>query len=215
MNTIYFKVILTVFFCLFGLNTVQVVAQSKRNASQKTESIDDIEKKKALLKAKKGLKTLERDVEVGEDPCSLYDDDEWFTAFNSKSGVKGDPELANALLANCQQQLRMKVKGRYQAVMRDYFNQTDIDSQSSEASHIESAGEYIIDRFLNDTQEYCRRTSDPDEERGTIIMYMSIRVRKKEMVDRLASGLSEDKELKVRFDEKKFREEAMKVFQED
>ena len=208
-----FKGILVFTLFLFGLSCGQVLmAQS---TSQKEESIDDINKKKALLNAKKGLKTLQREVEVGEDPCTLFDSKQWYTAFNSKSGIKGDPKLANTLLAVCQQQLKMKVKGRYQAVIRDYFDQMDVNSASIETSHIEGAGDYIIDQFLNDTEEYCRLTSDPDEETGRIIMYMSIRVNKKELVDKLATGLSQDKELKVRFNEEKFREKAMKVFQED
>jgi hypothetical protein len=105
----------------------------------------------------------------------------------------------------------MKIKGRYQAVVRDYFDQMDIDGQSTAATHIESAGDMIINRVLDDTYEYCRKTTNVDDA-GNIIMYMAIRTRKAELVEKLVQGISEDKQTKVRFNEEKFRESALKKF---
>jgi hypothetical protein len=211
-----FKKLFTVALLLFGFCATPIgMAQSRKKKQEKPLSIDDIEKRKALLKAKEELNTLERGDLVAEDPCTLFDDDEWYTAFNQKAGGQGDPLLANTLLRLCQEQLKSKIKGRYQAVVRDYFDQMDMDGQSSETSHIESAGDYIIDRMLNDTRETCRKTSDPDDYTGNIIMYMSIRVSKKELVDKLATGIAQDKELKVRFNERAFRDAALLTFQKD
>ena len=44
---------------------------------------------------------------------------------------------------------------------------------------------------------------------------MSIRISKKEIIDEVAETISEDRELKTRFNEKQFRDSAFKVFEED
>ena len=90
----------------------------------------------------------------------------------------------------------------------------DINEKSDEASHIESAGERIVDTYLNDVLEYCREQTRPDGE-GMVIMYIGIKVSKKGLTDALAKGLSNDEKLRLRFDEQKFREDAWKVFKED
>jgi hypothetical protein len=185
----------------------------------------DTEQKKKELKARReiaketigngdedNLNTLEREANVGEDPCTIYDDAQWYTGFNQKKGVQGDPQLANTLLRVTQEQLKMKVKGCYQAVVRDYFDQMDIDGKSAAATHIESAGEMVIDQILDDTWEFCRKTKNPDNA-GNIIMYMSIRIKKSELVEKIVQGISENQQAKVRFNEEKFRESAMKKFE--
>jgi hypothetical protein len=207
MKAIYFKTIIAAIL-LFGL-AVSVNAQTDTEKKMK-----ELKERRALAREGKGLLTDEREANVGEDPCTMYDDDIWYAAFNQKEGTKGDPQLANTLLRLCQEQLKLKIKGRYQAVVRDYFNQMDIDGQSAVETHIESAGGMIIDAFLDDTREFCRKTSDVDA-RGNIIMYMSIKISKGDLVEKIAEGLSENKQAKVRFNEEKFRESALKVFQED
>jgi hypothetical protein len=44
---------------------------------------------------------------------------------------------------------------------------------------------------------------------------MAIKISKTDLVDKIATGISEDKEAKIRFNEEKFREAALKVFNED
>jgi hypothetical protein len=195
------------------------VVNQEINAQTETEKrLMEIKARKAIAKEvtqDDNLNTMEREAEVGEDPCTIYDDENWYTAFNQKEGIKGDPQLANTLLRLNQEQLKMKIKGRYQAVVRDYFDQMDFNAQTSATTHIESAGEMVIEQILNDTRECCRKTSVPDKISGRIIMYMAIKINKKDLVEKIATGISNDKEAKVRFNEEKFRESAMKVFEND
>jgi len=200
---------------LFSLSYIQILnAQSNKKKSIKTESLDDLEKRIRYLKKMDGTKTLERALEVAEDPCTIYDDSLWYTAFNQKEGRKGDPELANSLLKNCQQQLRTKIRSRYRNITYYYFDQMDTDAQSTVSSHIQGAGQNIIEQILDDTQEYCRKTSAVQDD-GNIIMYMSIRVNKKKLVNTLITELSKNKHEGILFDENRFKESAFKIFIEN
>ncbi|MBQ9439925.1 MAG: hypothetical protein IJU35_04970 [Paludibacteraceae bacterium] len=150
-----------------------------------------------------------------EKPCALYDDDQWYTAFNEKIGVEGDPQLANSLLRTCQEQLKDKLAGKVQAITTTYFDQMDIDGKSKAAEHIEGASQMVVEQIINETREYCRRERPSIYEKGKIILYMSIRVKKQELVQEIVDGIQNDAEAKVRFNEKKFRDAAFKVFEED
>ncbi|MDR1022365.1 MAG: hypothetical protein LBL94_03705 [Prevotellaceae bacterium] len=193
------------------------------NAQTATEKkLKDLKARRELAKetVRDGnLNTLEREANVGEDPCTLYDDNEWYAAFNQKEGRRGDPKLANTLLASCKQQLSQKIEGAYRAVQRDYFDAMDINEKSAAVAHFEGAGEMVVEKMLKETRETCRKTSNPDEERGNIIMHMSIKISKKEIVDKVVKELSQDKQLQqqlgVRFSEEKFRESALKRFEMD
>ena len=44
---------------------------------------------------------------------------------------------------------------------------------------------------------------------------MAVKVSKKEIVERVVNTISEDQQLKVRFNEKQFRDSAFKVFEEE
>lgn len=148
-------------------------------------------------------------------PCSIYDDDQWYTAFNRQTGDEGDPKLANSLLRSCQEQLKNKLAGKVQAITHDYFDQMDTEEGSYAREHIEGAGRTIVDQMINETREYCRKERPAIYEKGKILLYMSIRVKKQDVVENLIDEIKNDKESKVRFNEKKFRESAFKVFEED
>ena len=110
-----------------------------------------------------------------EKPCAIYDDDQWYTAFNEKIGVEGDPQLANSLLRTCQEQLKDKLAGKVQQITTTYFDQMDINGKSSAAEHIEGASQMVVDQMVNETREYCRRERPSIYEQGKIILYMSDR----------------------------------------
>lgn len=146
-------------------------------------------------------------------PCQMYDNDEWFYA----TGVRQFPisninNAPTATLRATQQLMRQKLSGLYRSVLRDYFDQMDIDAMSSTASHIESAGDIVIKATINDTYEVCRENTDPDES-GKVYMYMTIKVNKKKFVDDVVREVTKDADRKVRFNEQKFREDAFKVFE--
>lgn len=205
------KFITTLMVLVFGIQFVQA-------------QLTDAEKKLMELRARRAvakemtdggnLLTLEADANTYEVPCTIYDDDQWYTAFNQKEGRPGDPQLRNTLLRSCQQQLKDKLAGRVKQITNTYFDQLDINGKSSEAEHIEGASQMAVDQFINETQEYCSRQSLPDERTGNIIVYMSIRVSKKEVLQTMEKGIQKDAEAKVRFNEQQFREAAFKVFDE-
>ena len=162
--------------------------------------------------------------ETFEQPCMRYDDDEYFAAsgyVRVKVGGEGERDysiVATKLLDNLRQQVKQKIGGKYQSVVRDYFNQMDVDDKFSASSHIESAGEQIIDTYLNHTEEDCRQIGNTDES-GYANLYIGILVRKVDLVDAIIDGMEESEEVPaevkndLRANEKAFRESAFKVFE--
>ena len=113
------------------------------------------------------------------------------------------------------EQLKDKLAGRVQAMTNTYIDQMDTENGSYEREHIEGASQMIVDQIINETREYCRKERPSIYEKGKIILYMSIRVKKQEIVERIVEGIKNDTESKVRFNEQKFRDAAFKVFEED
>lgn len=194
MKTYKFATILMVLF--FG--TLLVNAQTPQ------------EKRLAELKNRQAL-----DEGAYETQCTIYDDDQWYTAFNQKLGEEGDPQLANTLLRTCQEQLRSKLAGKVQQITTAYFDQMDINGKSSAAEHIEGASQMAVEQFINETREYCRRQTISYDHEGKIVLYMAIRVKKSDILQAMDEAIKNDSEAKVRYNEKKFRDEAFKVFNQD
>lgn len=160
-------------------------------------------------------------------PCMMYDDADYYCASGaSRIKMGGDngglsTNAINKLLGDCQQQLKMKIKGRYQAVVHDYFDQMDMDGKSTASSHIESAGEMIIDQFLEDTEIACQELDNKVDDAGYSMLYMGIQVRKTDVADAIvegmktAPGLSEQEKDLVRNNESKLREATLDQFGKD
>lgn len=165
------------------------------------------------------------DEETTSQPCWVADNDEYFAAsgyFRIKYKGDGERDFTieyNKQLNTLRQQVKMKIGGHYRSIMRDYFDQLDVDSRSSVASHIESAGEEAIDKLLNDSKESCRQMGQVDES-GYRFIYMGITVSKKEIAQTIVEGVEESKDIpdnvkkEVRQNEAKFRESALKSFSE-
>ena len=158
-------------------------------------------------------------------PCMRYDDEEYFAGSGYtrvKAGGDGERDytlVINKLLNSVRQQVKQKIGGKYKAVVRDYFDQMDYGDKTSAASHIESAGEEVIDRFLGDTEEDCRTFGEVDEA-GYQNIYIGILVKKTELVNSLLEGIEEDNDVpadirqQVRQNEKAFRDSAFKIFEQ-
>ena len=112
-------------------------------------------------------------------------------------------------------QLLQKLQGKYQQVIDDYFDQMETEDGEYARQHIESAGRQVIQQLINETYEVCRKQTQLPDAEGFYTMYMAIKVSKKEVVEKTVDKLSHDEELKVRFNEKQFRDSAFKVFEED
>lgn len=198
-------------------------AEQKRKAEEeqllhelKMDSIRNAKKvqEEAAAKAEK-QRQLEASYNTYQVPCWRADDEDYYYASASRRrGYNQQNTLATATLRAANQQMQQKIMSAFKQVTRDYFDQMDINEKSDEAMHIESAGERIVNTYLNDVMEYCREQTRPDNE-GMIIMYIGIKVSKKGLVDALSRGLSQDQQLRLRFNEQKFREDAWKVFEKD
>lgn len=158
-------------------------------------------------------------------PCMRYDDDEYFAGSGFtrvKAGGDGERDytlVINKLLNSVRQQVKQKIGGKYKAVVRDYFDQMDYGDKSSAASHIESAGEEVIDSFLGNTEEDCRTFGEVDDA-GYQNIYIGILVKKSDLVNSLLEGIQEDDDVpanikqQVRQNEKAFRDSAFKIFEQ-
>ena len=158
-------------------------------------------------------------------PCMRYDDDEYFAGSGYtrvKAGGDGERDytlVINKLLNSVRQQVKQKIGGKYKAVVRDYFDQMDYGDKTSAASHIESAGEEIIDSYLGNTEEDCRTFGEVDDA-GYQNIYIGILVKKSDLVNSLVDGIENDKDVpadiqqQVRQNEKAFRDSAFKIFEQ-
>jgi hypothetical protein len=169
----------------------------------------------AAIAQENAQKQAARLAEATEQPCQIYDDSEWFTATGTRRiKLNSINTAATALLRSTQQQLLLKLKSTYKGVVRDYFDQMDMEEGSYAVSHIESAGDRIINEKINETYEVCRKNTSPDEQ-GYVNLYMAIKISKKAVVDDIVNEISKEKKTEVRFNEKQFRDSAFKVFEQD
>lgn len=151
-------------------------------------------------------------VDVYDVPCWMADDDEWFYATTQRQFKQSSMNTApTATLRSAQMLMRQKLSSVYRAVLRDYFDQMDIEEGSYANQHLESAGDLVIKATINETYEVCRKQTRPDEN-GNVTMFMTIKVSKKKYTNDLVQKISDDEQLKVRFNEKTFRDSAFKVF---
>lgn len=175
------------------------------------------------------MREREKDLRPTEEttiqPCMRYDDDEYFAGsgftkvYAGEEGERDYTLVINKLLNSVRQQVKQKIGGQYKAVVRDYFDQMDYGDKSSAASHIESAGEEVIDRILGNTEEDCRTFGKIDEA-GYQNIYIGILVKKSDLVDSLIEGIVNDKDVpsdirqQVRQNEQAFRDSAFKIFEQ-
>lgn len=153
---------------------------------------------------------------VAEMPCQTYDDAEWFYATGVKRFKANQLNLTpTTLLRSTRQQLLQKLQGKYQQVIDDYFDQMETEDGEYARQHIESAGRQVIQQLVNETYEVCRKQTQLADAEGYYTMYMAIKVSKKEIIEKTINTLSEEQELKTRFNEKQFRDSAFKVFEEN
>ena len=152
---------------------------------------------------------------VAEMPCQAYDDADWFYATGMKRFKPSQANLTpTTLLRSTRQQLLQKLSGSFQQVVDDYFDQMETEDGEYARQHIESAGRQVMQQMINETYEVCRKQTQYPDAEGYFTMYMSIKISKKDFVDKTANTLSRDEELKTRFNEKQFRDSAFKVFEE-
>ena len=80
---------------------------------------------------------------------------------------------------------------------------------------IERAGTQVIDAVVNDTKESQVKYSSVDE-KGNVYCYVGIRINKEKLADEVAKAVAkavtDEEEVKIGFNEAKFREQNADVF---
>lgn len=151
---------------------------------------------------------------VSEVPAAEYDTETYFGATGIASGPKarmGDIQLA--ALANAQNMIRQKMQHAYKGMVRDYMESFGNGVGTDYRSKLERGGDQIIDVVVNDTQASKGPLFSDVDEKGNVTCFIGIRVSKKRIAEQIANFVSEDEEMRIRFDEHKFREEMEKAFQ--
>lgn len=138
-------------------------------------------------------------------PTFEPDTEEYFAASGIATGSRQRMDaLQEAALANAQNIIRQKMKHAYKGMISNYTNYMGINSKSDAVTKIERGGNQIIDGIVNETMARDVRFSDVDE-KGNVNCYVGIRIYKKQMADKLADQVSNDEELKIRFNENNYR----------
>ena len=147
-------------------------------------------------------------------PTFEADTEEFFAATGIAEGAKSRMGvLQQAALANAQDLIRQKMKHAYKGMVSGYANYMGINTSTTAKTKMEQGGDQIIDAIINDTQAKSVKFSGVDE-KGNVTCYVAVRISKKETADKIAKGLSEDEELKLRFQEEKYRKYMRERFKE-
>ena len=142
------------------------------------------------------------------------DTEEYFAAVGIANGPNNRQDvLQTAALTNAQNIVRQKMQHAYQGLISDYSKYVGNENGSNANAKVERAGDQIIDAIVNDTQAQNIQFSGVDE-KGNVNCYVNVRVYKKQLSEKIAKAVSEDEELKIRFEEKQFREYMQNKFKE-
>lgn len=153
--------------------------------------------------------------DVFEVPAAENDTDEYFGATGIATGPKarmGDLQLD--ALSNAQNMIRQKMQHAYKGAVDDYMVRFGNNAGSDIQSKLERGGTQIIDVIVNDTQASKGPYFSNVDEKGNVTCYIGIRISKKTIADKIADYVSEDEELKIRFQEEQFRQRMKESFKE-
>ncbi|MBR2113247.1 MAG: hypothetical protein IJ929_01050 [Prevotella sp.] len=147
-------------------------------------------------------------------PTFEPDTEEYFAASGTANGPRARMDvLQRAALSNAQSIIRQKMKHAYKGVVSDYSNYMGMGSASDAMGKVEAGGDQIIDAVVNETMARDVRFSSVDD-KGNLDCFVGVRIYKKQVVDKVIEGLSNDQELKLRFNEDQFRQRMEKVFKD-
>lgn len=150
-------------------------------------------------------------------PTFEPDTEEYFAA----SGIATGPRqrmnvLQQNALTNAQSMIRQKMQHAYEGMISEYASSIGINNKSDIADKVERAGNHIIKVVVNETMARDVKFSGVDE-KGNVTCFVGVRIYKKQLADKLADQVSNDEELKVRFNEEQYRkyiQEKLKEYKE-
>lgn len=151
-------------------------------------------------------------------PTFEPDTEEYFAA----SGIATGPRqrmnvLQQNALTNAQSMIRQKMQHAYEGMISEYASSIGINNKSDIADKVERAGNHIIKVVVNETMARDVKFSGVDE-KGNVTCFVGVRIYKKQLADKLADQVSNDEELKVRFNEEQYRkyiQEKLKEYKEN
>jgi len=144
--------------------------------------------------------------EVFEAPCAQMDTDDEFAATGFANGSKNRMDvLQTSALTNAQNVIRQKMQHAYKGAIDDYSNYIGNNRGSDADVKVERAGTQIIDRIINDTKAVCGPKFSSVDDKGDVTCFVGIRISKKQVAQAIANHISEDEELRIRFNEQEFR----------
>lgn len=152
---------------------------------------------------------------VSEVPAAENDTDEYFGATGIAYGSQarmGDLQLD--ALANAQNVIRQKMRHAYKGAVDDYMNRFGNNAGSDIQSKLERGGTQVIDVVVNETQASKGPFFSDVDDKGNVTCYVGIRISKKIIADKVADYVSEDEELKIRYQENEFRKRMKESFKE-
>ena len=154
-----------------------------------------------------------------EMPNAEIDTDDWFGASGVASGPKARiAEIYRTALTNGQNIIRQKMKHAYKGAVDDYMNAFGNNAGTDYQSKVETAGTQIIDVIVGETREVQKPKYSAVDDKGTITCFLGLRVYKKDLADKVAdavaSVVSEDEKLSIRFQESQFREKMKQSFKD-
>lgn len=157
--------------------------------------------------------------DVFEVPAAENDTEDYFGATGIAYGAKarmGDLQLD--ALSNAQNMIRQKMQHAYKGAVDDYMVRFGNNAGSDIQSKLERGGTQLINVMVNETQASKGPIFSSVDDKGNVTCYLGIRISKKAMADKIADYVSEDEELKIRFQEEQFRQrmkESFKDFKEN
>ncbi|MBP3763378.1 MAG: hypothetical protein J6I49_05830 [Bacteroidales bacterium] len=144
-------------------------------------------------------------------PCQELDSDSEFGAtgiYKGSANQLGDLQLY--ALQNAQQMVRRKLQHVYKGMVSDFNTSYGGNAGNDIMNKMTSAGDQAINAVINDTRATCIQFSEVDD-KGNSTCFVGIRISKqaiaKEVANRVNNVLSEDEKMRIRFEEKKYREE--------
>lgn len=151
--------------------------------------------------------------DVYEVPAAEHDTDDYFGATGIAYGNAANMDILQLdALTNAQNAVRQKMKHAYKGLISDYANSMNSGSGYGVESKVERGGDQVIDVIVNDTQATKGPMFSSVDDKGNVTCYVGIRVSKKVVAEAISDYLSEDQELKLRFDEEQFRKRMDETF---
>ncbi|MCQ2360621.1 MAG: hypothetical protein MJ009_03960 [Paludibacteraceae bacterium] len=153
-----------------------------------------------------------------EMPCTIYDTEENFAATGTFIGSsKQLGEVQKNALLNAQDLIRNKMASAYKGMVSEYSASVGNNSGNDIERKMTSAGDKIIDVFVNNTSASCLKWSKIGAD-GHITCYIAILIPKAKAAAQIASEvadkLTQEEKDRIGFNEQEYRKQMEDRFKQ-